>query len=109
MTTQTTTTLDQAINHALDCLRAADADLTATRSDRVTGENHACQWFTLGPITNCYVQAAELAGDCLKLFVSLGGYPNVQVSLTFDPERDVALIRAAVSLYTDHYGTGGAQ
>ena len=45
----------------------------------------------------------------VKLFVSLGGHPNVQVSLTFDPERDVALIRAALSLYANHYGTGGAQ
>lgn len=107
MTTQTIT-LDQAVDHAMDCLRDATTGLTLTRSDRIAGSNHVFQWFTLGPITGCWAYATDVR-DYLNLFVTLGSYPNVQVSLTLDPGRDTALIRDVVNFYADHYGIGGNQ
>ena len=107
MTTQTIT-LDQAVDHAMDCLRDATTGLTITRSNRNTGKDFVCQWFTLGPIPDCHVQATDVR-YYITLFVALGNHPVVQVSLTLDPGRDTALIRDVVNFYADHYGIGGAQ
>lgn len=107
MTTPTTTAAE-AVDHAMTCLRDATTGLTITEDGCITSPGHSVQWFTLGPITNCYAHAIDL-GDYTDLFVELGVHPSLRVMLTLDAGRDIALIRDAVNLYANHYGIGGNQ
>ena len=107
MTTQTIT-LDQAVDHAMTCLRDATTGLTITNEQRDTGHDYSTQWFTLGPIPDCHAHATDVR-YYITLFVALGNHPGVQVSLTLDPGRDTALIRDVVNFYANHYGIGGNQ
>lgn len=107
MTTPTITAAE-AVDHAMDCLRDATTGLTITNGQRDTGHDYSTQWFTLGPITDCYAHAIDFGGYT-TLFVELGLRPSLRVSLTLDAGRDTALIRDAVDLYANHYGIGGNQ
>lgn len=108
MTTPTTTAAE-AVDHAMTCLRDATTGLTITNEQRDTGHDYSTQWFTLGPITNCYAHATETAPGKISLTVQIGIVTSVRVSLTLDEGRDTAILRDAVNLFANHYGIGGNQ
>ena len=108
MTTPTTTAAE-AVDHAMTCLRDATTGLTITEDGCITSPGHSAQWFTLGPITNCYAHATETALDKISLTVQIGIVTSVRVSLTLDGGRDTAILRDAVNLFANHYGIGGNQ
>ena len=106
MTTPTTAAAAQAVDHAMTCLRDATTGLTITKGYEKASGRGVCQWFTLGPITNCRAHATDHIGQ-ITLSVQIGIVTSVQVSLTLDEERDTAILRDAVNLYVNHYGIGG--
>ncbi|AYB70538.1 hypothetical protein HOU24_gp56 [Corynebacterium phage SamW] len=97
-------TPDKAVDHAMDCLRDATTGLTITKEYESSNGRGVCQWFTLGPITNCNAHATETALDKISLTVQIGIVTSVRVSLTLDEGRDTAILRDAVNLYVNHYG-----
>lgn len=111
MTTPTTTAAE-AVDHAMTCLSDATTGLTITDEHRPAGAPEitarvASLWFSLGPITNCHINAFILASGGISVTLTVGNIPFVQITLTLDPGRDTALIRDAVNLYVNHYGIGG--
>ena len=96
-------TPDKAVDHAMNCLRDATTDLTITKGYEKSSDRSVCQWFTLGPITNCRAHAIDHIGR-ITLAVQIGIVTSVQVSLTLDAERDTSILRDAVSLFATHYG-----
>lgn len=102
-------TPDQAVDHAMNCLRDATTGLTITKEDENSNGRSFAQWFTLGPITNCNAHATETAPDKINLTVQIGIVTSMQVSLMLDEERDTAILRDAVSFYANHYGIGDDQ
>ena len=106
MTTPTTTAAE-AVDHAMNCLRDATTGLAITKGYENSSDRSVCQWFTLGPITNCRAHATETSPGKINLSVQLGIVTSVEVSLTLDEERDTAILRDAVNLYVNHYGIGG--